>query len=126
MSDYTATVIARLDSATTAPIRDGRTQTPPDDRQAHAIVYGGLSTPQQRALTAQSRRSLHVWQVVCVSNNPLGCRTLTGLLVAALDGFRIGTDHLDVVGVSDPLEDRDDASQWRWSSTITVHLLTRA
>ncbi|QLQ16141.1 MAG: hypothetical protein HZY73_11310 [Micropruina sp.] len=104
-------------------VLDGRTQGA-DPEAAHAIVYGGNHTPQDRALDALSRKALHSWQVLYVSNNPLGCRTGTHVLTVILDGLRIGTAHVEVVSVSEPIEDRDDPSVWRWTATISAQLLT--
>lgn len=122
MTDYTPQVLAAC--ATVAPTFDAR--VPPDPPGAHVIAYGGSDAPYSRDLADHEARSLHAWRLVCASNNPRGCRTLTKRVKAAVDGLAFGHSIAHVVAVTDPIEDRDDPSQWRWSATVELHLIAPA
>ena len=61
-----------------------------------------------------------VWRAVCVSNTIAGAAAVALLVCDAIDGILLDGHHVVVVHVSDPLEDRDDPSEWRWSSTVEI------
>ena len=84
------------------------------------IVYGGTQTPENRRYQTGTPNRGAVWLVVCVSNTSTGARTLARLVTDALDGARIAGSMLRVRLVSTPIEDRDDPSEWRWSSTVEI------
>lgn len=121
MSDHTAAVMARCATITTA--YDARVLTAPSG--PHVIVYGGTGTPTSRRIDGQAHIDTTTWQAVCVSNNPTGCRTLTAKIRDALDGHRIDDRLLRVTTITHPIEDRDDPTDWRWTSTITVQHYSR-
>ena len=127
MVDPTAYLItlasARVPATDGAP-RDatGRTETPTGP---HAIIHGGAPIPTRQSLDRTHLQTQHWWQVICVSNNPDGARRVVDALTRAVDG-QPHPDHpacyYRVSHASGPIEDRDDPTEWRWSSTVDVTL----
>lgn len=96
---------------------------PSNPLQPHAIVYGGTERPADLRLSHVHKRTVHDWQIVCVSNNPAGARLLAEAVTRAVDGAVYDThNRWQVTYASPPIEDRDDPSGWRWSSTVEVTL----
>lgn len=83
-----------------------------------AIVTGGAATPTHHRVSGTSKASRTIWRVVCVSNTVAGAAEVASIVCAALNGARIDGQLVIVRHVSDPIEDRDDPSQWRWSVTV--------
>ena len=103
---------------------DGRIETPTGP---HAILYGGTPAPTSLNLTHAHARTHHVWQLVCVSNNPNGARTIADRVTRAVDSVQAPGhphDRYTVTNTSDPIEDRDDPTAWRWTTTVEVQLTT--
>ena len=128
MTDPTAALVA-LCRAVVPPTFDGRVPKagdavpqgePGPPTGAHVIIYGGSRTPVDVRLDGQTHARQSDWSILAASNNPAGCRTVTRLLTDALDGARIDGRLLRVTYVSPPIEDRDDPSEWRWSSTVEI------
>ena len=88
---------------------------------AYAVLYGGAATPEGRALDGTTPHRVTVHRLTGVSNNATGARILAAALVDAIDGQTHGASPWLVVAVSDPLEDRDDPSAYRWSCTAEIH-----
>ena len=123
MADHTPAILAL--SRTVLPTHDGRVPAPGATAAptgAHAVLYGGTATPSGRLLTGKAGTADHAWQIVAVSNAPAGCRTVAGLLTATLDAQPIAGSLLTVEHVSDPIEDRDDPTEWRWTATLDLRL----
>ena len=105
------------------PAYDGPPSSAPTGPQA--IVYGGTPTPAGLALTHSHVRTSHDLQIVCVSNNPAGARTVADAVMRAVDGHRYdATSRFEVTYASQPIEDRDDPSVWRWTVTVELNLTT--
>ena len=85
-----------------------------------AVVHGGAGSPWNRryGATAQSRQI--VWRVMCVSNTMAGANIIAQHVQAAVDGLLIEGNAAIVRFVSDPIEDRDDPTEWRWSCTAEI------
>ena len=85
-----------------------------------AVVHGGAGSPWNRryGATAQSRQI--VWRVMCISNTIAGANIIAQHVQAAVDGLLIEGNAAIVRFVSDPIEDRDDPSEWRWSCTAEI------
>ena len=101
---------------------DGRLETPTGP---HAILYGGTPAPISLNLAHQHARTHRVWQLVCVSNTPHGARTIADRATRAIDSVQAPDyphDRYTVTHASDPIEDRDDPTAWRWSTTVEVQL----
>lgn len=119
MTDHTSALVAllaALDARVT--VHDGIGSNPAPGPRLH--VYGGQQTPENRSYghTAPNRGT--IWQVVCVSNTQVGARNLSRRVTDTLDSRLLGGSLLRVRFVSQPIEDRDDPSEWRWSSTVEV------
>ena len=84
------------------------------------IVYGGAGNPWNRRYGATSQTSQHVWRLVCVSNTQRGARIIAQHVRAALDGQPVEGTVALVRHISQPIEDRDDPTEWRWSSTVEI------
>ena len=117
------------------PVYDGRVPgptDPPTGGQAaptgpHAVVYGGTPTPTSLNLNHEHARTHRVWQVVCVSNNPNGARVIADRIIRAVDSVQAPDrphDRYTVTYASPPIEDRDDPTAWRWTTTVEVQLTT--
>ena len=127
MADHTPAVLTL--ARTVLPTYDGRVPAPGQTGAptgAHAVLYGGTATPSARCLTGRAMGADHAWQIVAGSNSPSGCRTVAGLLTSALDAQPIAGSLIQVEHVSDPIEDRDDPTEWRWTATLDVRLTTGA
>ena len=85
---------------------------------AGVIIGGGTHTPHNRRLSGQTHAARTVWLLVCVSNNPTGCRTIARRVVDALDGRMVAGAVVTVTYTSSPIEDRSDPTEWRWSATV--------
>ena len=83
-------------------------------------VYGGGLSPHNRRYGGTSRSRSALWQLVCCNNSSEGARVVAGLVTDALDATILNGNLLAVLAVSAPLEDRDDPSEYRWSSTVEV------
>ena len=107
----------------TLPTYDGRGPATPTG--AHAILYGGTPTPTSLNLNHDHATTSHTWRIVCVSNNPNGARTIADRITRAIDSQQAPDhphDRYTVTYASDPIEDRDDPTAWRWSTTVEVQL----
>ena len=127
MTDPNAEILACCQAIITT--YDGRVPTGaamidglPSPTGAHAVLYGGSQSPTGSRLAGPARARRATWHVVAVSNNPAGCRTVAGIIVDQLHGHRFDGVQVRVDLVSDPIEDRDDPSEWRWSSTVEASL----
>lgn len=112
-------LIDRLAQAGPAVI-DGDTapaQAIPDSAPC-LIVYGATATPAHRHLDGGASAATTAARVLCSSNNPAGARWLAGQTTALLDGWLQDGACWRVGYVSEPVEDRDDPSSYRWSSTV--------
>lgn len=96
-------------------VHDG---TPTDNIGPWIAVHGGSATPTHHRLAGVGMNRHHVWRLTCVSNTIAGARILAALVTDALDGAIVAGDLVTVRYVADPLEDRDDPSEWRWSVLI--------
>ena len=96
-------------------IHDG---TPTDNIGPWIAVHGGSATPTHHRLAGVGMNRHHVWRLTCVSNTIAGARMIAALATDALDGAIVAGDLVTVRYVADPLEDRDDPSEWRWSVTV--------
>ena len=85
-----------------------------------AIVHGGSGNPWNRRYGATSRTRQFVWRVVCASNTRAGANNIAAHVVAAVDGQLVDGNAALVRWVYEPIEDRDDTSEWRWSSTVEI------
>lgn len=92
---------------------------------AYAVLHGGSATPTGRALDGQAPHRLTVHRLMAVSNNHAGANKLAATLVDTIDGATQDGSPWLVVAVSDPIEDRDDPSDVRWSCTVEIHHHTR-
>ena len=118
-------ILQTVESATydgTARDVTGRVITPDGP---HIMLYGGVGTPTDLTMGYHHHATETVWQAVCVSFDPSSVRTLAASVVAAVDCTRTPLGILTIPYVSPPLEDRDDPSLWRWSSTVEITLTTR-
>ena len=109
----------------TLPTYDGRGPATPTG--AHAILYGGTPTPTSLNLNHDHATTSHTWRIVCVSNNPNGARTIADRITRAIDSQQAPGhphDRYTVTYTSDPIEDRDDPTAWRWTTTVEIHLTT--
>lgn len=97
-------------------VKDG-TQAPPDG-VALVLVRGGAATPADRRLDGIGHQRRTAWRLVCVNNTRAGAAKIAALVTDLLDGALVGGQFFAVSFVSDPLEDRNDPSQWRWSCTV--------
>ena len=107
------------------PTYDGRGPATPTG--AHAILHGGTPTPTSLNLNHDHATTSHTWQLVCVSNNPNGARTIADRITRAVDSQQAPGhphDRYTVTYTSDPIEDRDDPTAWRWTTTVEVQLTT--
>lgn len=119
MTDNTPALVALLEAIDPRiAVFDGSPQGALAGPQMH--VHGGTRTPENRRYCVGTPNRGTVWLVVCVSNTSTGARTLARLVTDALDGARIAGSMLRVRLVSTPIEDRDDPSEWRWSSTVEI------
>ena len=119
MTDHTPALVALLVALDTRiTVHDGTGEDLSPGPRLH--VYGGTQNPENRSYghTAPNRGT--VWQVVCVSNTQAGARTLSRRVTDTLDSRVLGGSLLRVRFVSQPIEDRDDPSAWRWSSTVEI------
>lgn len=110
---------------TACPTTDGPPPQAPNG--PHAILYGGTPRPDDLCLTHRHTTTARTWQIVCVSNNPEGARTITDRITRAIDSIQHPDhphDRYTVTYTSGPIEDRDDPTAWRWSSTVEIHLTT--
>ena len=98
-------------------IHDG---TPTDGAGPWIAVHGGSADPANRRYGYTARTGRVVWQCVCVSNTQEGARQIARLAASTLDAAPLAEALLTVTYVSSPIEDRDDPSEWRWSSTVEV------
>ncbi|GAA2183381.1 hypothetical protein GCM10009785_26730 [Brooklawnia cerclae] len=92
--------------------------TPRNADGPYAVIYGGAQNPENRRYAATSQTRGSVWQTVCVNNSPEGARFVSDLVVAALDTVMLGDSMIACRSVSDPLENREDPTEWRWSCTV--------
>ena len=119
MTDNTPALVALLEAVDPRiAVFDGTPQCALAGPQMH--VHGGTQTPENRRYQTGTPNRGTVWLVVCVSNTSTGARALARLVTDALDGARIAGSMLRVRLVTTPIEDRDDPSEWRWSSTVEV------
>ena len=103
---------------------DGRIETPTGP---HVILYGGTPTPTSLNLNHDHATTSHTWRIVSVSNNPNGARTIADRITRAIDSQQAPGhphDRYTVTNTSDPIEDRDDPTAWRWTTTVEVQLTT--
>ena len=103
---------------------DGRIETPTGP---HVILYGGTPAPTGLNLNHDHATTSHTWRIVCVSNNPSGARTIADRITRAIDSVQAPGhphDRYTVTNTSDPIEDRDDPTAWRWTTTVEVQLTT--
>lgn len=124
-TDALISILQTVESATydgTARDITGQAVTPDGP---HILLYGGTGTPADLTMGYHHHATDIVWQAVCVSSDPTSVRTLAASVVAAVDCTRTLLGILTVAYVSPPLEDRDDPSLWRWSSTVEITLTTR-
>ena len=119
----TAAVLAAC--RTVAPTYDGRVPGPGQTIDglgqptgAHVILYGGAGTPTNRCYANQATADAHLWRIVAASNTPDSARIVAARIVAVLDGVVVDGDYVTVTYVSEPIEDRDDPTEWRWSATV--------
>ena len=118
-------LIAILASELPMPVYDG---APPrsitgefvDPPHRCVCVYGGVLSPHNRRYGGTSRSRSALWQLVCCNSSSEGARIVAGLVTDALDATILNGNLLAVLAVSAPLEDRDDPSEYRWSSTVEV------
>lgn len=106
------------------PVHDGRPANTPGP---HAIVYGGTPNPTSLNLNHDHATTSHTWRIVCVSNNPNGARTIADRITRAVDSQQAPGhphDRYTVTHASPPIEDRDDPTAWRWTTTVEVQLTT--
>lgn len=108
---------------TVCPTGDGR---PPEVADGpHAVLYGGTPRPSDLRLDHTHSQTVHDWQLVAISNSPHSVRLLVDALIRAVDSQpATPTDRYQVTYASPPIEDRDDPSQWRWTSTAEITLTT--
>ena len=83
-------------------------------------VHGGTRTPENRRYCVDTPNRGTVWLVVCVSNTQAGARLIANKVTDKVDGHQLAKGMLRVRLVSTPIEDRDDATEWRWSSTVEI------
>ena len=119
MTDHTPALVALLAALDTRiAVHDGTGEGFSPGPRLH--VYGGQQTPENRRYGHSTPNRGTVWQVVCVSNTQAGARILSRRVTDTLDSRILGGSLLRVRFVSQPIEDRDDPSQWRWSSTVEI------
>lgn len=107
------------------PTYDGRGPATPTG--ALAILYGGTPTPTSLNLNHDHATTSHTWRIVCVSNNPNGARIIADRITRAVDSQPAPGhphDRYEVTHASPPIEDRDDPTTWRWTTTVEVQLTT--
>ena len=112
--------------STAVPTTDGPPAQAPDG--PHAILYGGTPNPASLDLAHHYASTWRVWRIVCVNNTANGARLVADRIIRAVESRPSDLDvhaHHQIANVSDPIEDRDDPSQWRWSATVEIHLTTR-
>lgn len=86
----------------------------------HVRVYDTGLDLLGRRLPGAARVMRDRWSLVCVSNTPSGARIVSDLVWRLLDGIYLGGDLFRVQVVHESIEDRDDPSEWRWSSTVEL------
>ena len=119
MTDNTPALVALLEAIDPRiAVFDGSPQGALAGPQMH--VHGGTRTPENRRYCVGTPNRSTVWLVVCVSNTQAGARTLSRRVTDTLDSRILGGSLLRVRFVSQPIEDRDDPSEWRWSSTVEI------
>lgn len=99
-----------------AAYRDG--QATPTGPQ---IIYqAGEQSPTDRRYSGTTRHRRVTHLAVCVSNTCQGASLLASRVMAAVDGAPAPSGLYTVTWASEPVEDRDDPSVWRWSSTVNI------
>lgn len=92
----------------------------------YSSLHPGAGTPIHRQLSGNTPDRQATHRLMAVSNSPQGAATFAAALIDVVDGQRHDDGLLSVEYVSDPLEDHDDPSQWRWTSTLEIrHHTTR-
>ena len=105
------------------PTHDG--EAPANPAGPHAILYGGTPRPTSLGMTHHHATTTLDWQVVCVHSHPNGARLIADGITRAIDGQQADGhphDRYTVTFTSDPIEDRDDPTAWRWTTTVEVQL----
>ncbi|MDK9627016.1 hypothetical protein [Propionibacterium freudenreichii] len=118
-------LIIRLDPVD-VQIIDGsltREQRGPDD-QPCLIITGGTTTPRHRLIDGTTAAAAQTWRVLASSNGPAGARHLAHQVTRLLDGWRMNRATMRVQLVSEPIEDRDDPTDYRWSATVEATIPT--
>lgn len=73
-----------------------------------------------RSITGQARTTADAVRCVCSAASARDSARLAWDLSLMVDGARLGGDVLKVTNTSIPLEDRDDASAYRWSCAVDI------
>jgi len=94
--------------------------TPPTTDSPRVSVYDTGLDLLGRRLPGAARVVRDRWSLVCVSNTPAGARIVSDRVWRLLDGIYLGGDLFRVQVVYESIEDRDDPSEWRWSSTVEL------
>ena len=85
----------------------------------HIIVTGGTGIPELRRIAGHGAARRHLWQIMCVSNTHAGAVLIASLVVETLDGAFVGAGTVCAVEyVTQPIEDRDDPTEWCWTVTV--------
>ena len=117
-----ATILSGLDPADVVTVYEGDAE--PDAYTPSVwVTDGGLSLSNRRLCDRAgvvTDRAL----LVCSNTSALGVTRLARDVAMALDGSRHGGGVLRVVLVSEAIEDREDPTEYCWTSTVDVMLTT--
>jgi hypothetical protein len=81
-------------------------------------ITGGTSTASVRAISGAARGYVDVARLVCVSNSAAGVLALARKVARVLDGQRVDGAVTWCPRISEPLEDRKDPTEYRWTATV--------
>lgn len=96
------------------------TDTGPGPGKPSVWVTDAPTSYTGRLLNVRARGTLDAVRLVCTSSSAAGAIALAQYVAAQLDGARLDGHLLRVQLITEAVEDTQDPSAYRWSSTVDV------
>lgn len=113
-------ILAGLDDY--AVVYDG--DTGPDGTAPSVWINPGGMSITNRTIDGRGNVTHDRALIVCSANTAMGVSRLSRDVAMALDGARHADGVLRVTLITEAIEDRDDPTEYQWSSTVDVMLST--